>query len=89
MNLLLALIVAACGIILVPRAAHMSNNSEANRYVSVMNTAHTATIICLTGAYLTTNHTLLMLACVDALIYVFASHTLEAAVSERKPNSAN
>lgn len=89
MNLLLALIVAACGIILVPRAAHMPKNPEANRYAGVMNAAHTATVICLTGAYLTANHMLLMLACVDAMIYVFASHTLETAASERKPNSAN
>lgn len=89
MNILFALIVAACGILLVPRAAHTPKNPEADRYAGVMNTAHTATVICLTGAYLTSNHTLLMLACVDAIIYVFASHTFEAAVSERKPNSAN
>ena len=89
MNLLLALIVAACGIILVPRAAHTPKNPDADRYANVMNAAHTATVICLTGAYLTANYTLLMLACVDALIYVFASHTFETAVSERKPNSAN
>lgn len=89
MNLLLALIVAICGIALVPCAAHAPENPEIDRCARTMNMARAATIICLTSAYLTASYTLLMLACVDALIYVFASHTLEAVVSERKPNSAN